>query len=236
MTTGSTPPASRVASWLVGCLLVGWVVAYNLIRVGGAKPADAAWPALGIGAAAGLVVFVVGLVALRRLAAAGRVVSPGHVPIPAADRLDEPQRDALRLAWPPLAALAALGLIVGLWLAFDWFGDDSADRPTTTLVLAAWNLLIGLWLGDEALRLRRPDPEGIESVPLGCGLTAVLAGVGLSRDLAEPAQVALIVVAGVAGALAALAVWRLRGAHGPPLGAAGVALVALLSLILPLAL
>ena len=57
-----------------------------------------------------------------------------------------------------------------------------------TALLAAWNLLVGLWLGDEAIRLRRGEAEGIESIVLGCALTAVLAGVGLSRDLAAPGR------------------------------------------------
>ena len=51
----------------------------------------------------------------------------------------------------------------------------------------------------------------MESIVLGCALTAVLAGVGLSRELAEGAQVVLIVLAGVAGTLCGLVVWRLQG-------------------------
>ena len=109
-------------------------------------------------------------------------------------------------------------------------------RAKTTIILAAWNVLVGLWLGDEALRLRRNEPDGIESIVLGCTLTAVLAGVGLSRGLAEPGQIALIVLTAVAGGLVSLAVWRLQGARGLPLGAVGVVIVAALSLILPLAL
>ena len=71
---------------------------------------------------------------------------------------------------------------------------------------------------------------------LGCGLTAVLAGVGLSRDLTEGAQVVLILLSGVAGVLCGLVAWRLQGARGLPLAAIAVIAVAALSLILPLAL
>src|SRR5690606_1445602 len=71
-----SPPASQVAGWLVGCLFAGWLVAYNLFRIGGSNPSDAALPALGIGVVAGLAVFAAGYLALRRLAAAGRVVAP----------------------------------------------------------------------------------------------------------------------------------------------------------------
>ncbi len=120
--------------------------------------------------------------------------------------------------------------------AADWFSADAGDRPKTTIILALWNVLVGLWLGDEAMRLRRGEPDGIESIVLGCSLTAVLAGVGYSRDLARPGQVALIILTAVAGALVAVAVWRLQGARGFPVSAVGVVIVAALSLILPIVL
>lgn len=238
MTAGrpATPPLSRLLSWLVGCVLAGWLVVYNAMRVTGSNPSDAALPSLLIGAVAGGAVFGLGLLLIRRLAAAGRVVSPGAVDIPAPAQMQQAQRDALGLAWPALAALAAVALLVGVLLGADWYSEDAGSRPTTTLILAAWNVLVGLWLGDEALRLRRLDPDGIESIVLGCGLTAVLAGVGLSRDLLPPGQVVLIVLAGIAGCLVGLAVWRLRGARGLPVGVIGVVMVAALSLILPAAL
>lgn len=236
MTTSShpSPPASRLATWLMGCVVVGWLVAYNLIRIAGSSPAHAALPALGVGVAGGLVVFAAGYLAMRRLAASGRVVGPGHADIPSPSEMDPPQRDALRMAFPALGLLSVAALAIGAYLAVDWFGDDSGGRPTTTIMLAVWNILAGLWLGDETLRLQRGEAEGIESVPLGCGLTAVLAGVGLSRDLVEAAQAVLIVLAGVAGGLVGLAVWRLRGARGLPIGAIGVLVIAALALILPL--
>ncbi len=135
------------------------------------------------------------------------------------------------LAWPALGALAVVALAVGAYLAVDWFSSDA--RPLTTLILAAWNILVGLWIGDEALRLRRDEAEGIESLPLGCGLTAILAAVGLSRDLVSGGQLVLIVLAGVAGVLAGLAIWRLQGARGLPVSAIGTGLVAVLALVLP---
>lgn len=238
MTAGraATPPLSRLLSWLVGCVLAGWIVVYNVMRVSGSNPSDAALPSLLIGAAIGAAAFGLGLLLARRLAAAGRVVAPGPVEIPHPSKLEPAQRDAMTFAWPALAALAAVALVVGAWLAVDWYSQDAADRPTTTIILAAWNVLVGLWLGDEALRLRRLDPDGIESITLGCGLTAVLAGVGWSRDLVAPAQLVLIALAAIAGCLVGIAVWRLRGARGLPVGAIGVVAVAALSLILPIAL
>ncbi|MGD9572936.1 MAG: hypothetical protein AB7V62_13685 [Thermoleophilia bacterium] len=227
------PPVSRLLSWLVGCALAGWVVVYNAMRVTGSNPSDAALPSLLIGAAAGAVVFGIGLLVMRRLAASGRVVAPGAVDIPSPSELDDRQRDAMRLAWPALGALAAVALVVGAWLAIDWYTSDAGDRATTTLILGAWDILVGLWLGDEALRLRRFDPDGIESIVLGCGLTAVLAGVGYSRDLIPAGHVVLIVLAGIAGLLVGLAVWRLRGARPWPVGAVGVVAIAALSILLP---
>jgi hypothetical protein len=235
-TAGHPSPPSRMLSWLVGCVLAGWVVVYNLMRIGGSNPADAARPALAIGAAAGIVVFALGLLVRRRLAASGRVVRSGPTAIPSPAQMDPAQRDAVRLAWAPLGLMALVALAVGAYLAVDWIAQDTGVRAKTTIILAAWNVLVGLWLGDEALRMRRGEADGIESIVLGCTLTAVLAGVGLSRDLARPGQVALIVLTAIAGALVGLAVWRLQGARGIPAGAIGIVVVAALSLILPLAL
>jgi hypothetical protein len=231
-----SPPASRPLSWLVGCVVVGWVIVYNVMRLAGSTPAGAAWLSLGIGGAAGVVAFALGLAVARRLEASGRVVHRGPLAVPSPSEMEPAQRDAIRLAWPALAALAGVALVLGLYLGADWLGADPADRATTTIILAAWYVLVGLWLGDEALRLRRLEAEGIDSLVLGCALTAVLAGVGLSRDLAEAAQVVVILLAGTAGVLTGIAVWRLQGARGAPLGAIAVAIVAALSLILPLAL
>lgn len=237
MTTAARPgpPPARLLSWLVGCLVAGWLIVYNALRIGGDSPSDAATPALAGGAVLGIGAFAVGVLVARRMAASGRVVRGGAAALPSPDRIDDTQRDAIRLAWPPLAALAVVALGVGAYLGADWFSSDAASRPKTTAILAAWNLLVGLWLGDEALRLSRGDIDGIESTVLGCGLTAAMAGVGIGRDLIVPGQIALIVLSGIAGALVALAVWRLQGARGAPVGAVGAVIVAALALVLPLA-
>ena len=230
------PPASRVLSWLVACVLIGWLVVYNLLRIGGDSPEQAAMPSLGH--RRGLRPRGVRRRGARSAPAppSGRRlrVPPSEIPPPSA--MDQAQRDAVQLAWAPLAVLAVGAIAMGVWIGADWLGTDSADRGYGTALLAAWNLLVGLWMGDEAIRLRRGEAEGIESIVLGCSLTAVLAGVGISRDLAVPGQVALIILAGIAGALVGLAVWRFHGARGLPGGSIGVILVAALSLILPLVL
>ncbi len=236
MTADGRPAAgSRTLSWLIASVAIGWLVVYNAMRLAGANPADAAWPSLAIGAVVGLAAFGAGVLILRRRAAAGRPLRRGPAELPSPSELDEGQRRLIGLAWPALGVLAVAALALGVYLGGDWLGTDPDDRATTTIILAAWNVLAGLWLGDETLRLRRGEVEGVESVVLGCALTAVLAGVGLSRELAEGAQVVLIVLAGVAGTLCGLAFWRLTGGRGVPWLAIGAAVAAALSLILPIA-
>ena len=38
--------ASRIAWWAVGCVAVGWLVVYNVLRLRGDYPSEAAAPAL----------------------------------------------------------------------------------------------------------------------------------------------------------------------------------------------
>jgi hypothetical protein len=215
---------------------IGWLVVYNAMRLAGANPADAAWPSLGIGALVGLAAFGLGLLVVRRRSARGRPLRRGLMEIPSPSELDDGQRRTAALAWPVLGVLAAAAIVLGAYLAIDWLGTEADDRATTTIILAAWNVLAGLWLGDEALRMRRDEVDGAESVVLGCALTAIMAGVGLSRGLVDGAQVVLIVLDGLAGGLCGLLVWRLGGGRGVPLLAIGAVVAAALSLILPIAL
>ena len=181
------PPRSRWLSRLIGAVLVGWLVVYNVMRLAGSSPADAAWPSLAIGAAAALVLVGLGTLAMRPPAASGRVLPtpgrprsprpPGAPTTPSATRSPSPGR--------PSAALAIAALAVGAYLADRWFSATTAGRAATVLILAAWNVLVGLWLGDEAIRSRRGEADGLDSAVLGCILTAVLAAVGFSRDLAS---------------------------------------------------
>lgn len=226
--------ASRIGSWLIGAVIVGWALVYNVMRVSGSSPREAAWISLVIGGAAGIAAYAAGHLALRRLGASGRVLHRGPVEVPPPERLSAEQRDAVRLAAGALAALAAAAILIGLALAVSHFTAAPGDGSLATLMLAAWNLLAGVWVGDEALRLHRGDAEGVESVTLGCLLTAVLAGVGLSRSLIEPGQIVLIVLAGLGGAAAALVTWRLAGARGAPVGAIVAIVVAVAAIALPL--
>lgn len=227
-------PLSRLAGWLIACAVAGWLIVYNVMRIEGSSPASAAAPSLIIGVIAGAAVFALGLLIGRRLAKSGRVLRPEPVEIPSPAALDDDQRTALKLAWPALGALALVALGLGAYLGLEWLTANSDTRGITTLILAAWNILVGLWIGDEAIRLRRDEAEGVESLPLGCGLTAILAAVGFSRDLAPGGQLVLIVLGGIAGGLVGYAIWRLQGSRGLPWSAIGTVIVAALALILPL--
>jgi hypothetical protein len=219
-------------SWLIGCVLLGWLIVYNLMRFGSSSPSEAAWVSLVVGGAGGVLVFAAVGLGMRRLAASGRVLRrpPAEIPVPV--QMTDAQRSLTRAVWPLLAALAAAALVMGAALGADWYGRAADDRAVTLVVLAAWNLLVAVWIGDEALRLMRAEADGCESVALGAALTAILAGVGLARGYMPAGQVVLIVIAGIAGTAAALMVWRLRASRTPPVAGPLVAVVAVLALVL----
>lgn len=229
----TTLPASRMASWFVTSVIIGWVIAYNVMRIGGRSPRGAAWTSLLIGIGLGVVIFIIAVVVWRRFVAGGRF-RPHHMDeIPPPERLDSRQRDALEVLWPAVAVLAIAALVVGAVLAASWWQTDG-ERSFTRLVLAAWNLLVGTWLVMEAVEIKRGRGEAVESIALAAMLTAVLAGVAFSRGMFDPWQVALIVMAGVAGALAHFAGWRLLGSRGMPFGIIVALIVAALSIVLPI--
>lgn len=221
-------------SVVIGCVIVGWALVYNLMRFTGSTPADAGWVSLAIGATLGVAVYLGCVLVSRRLTAQGRVVRAKPRELPSADQLSAGRNMLVQITWPALLALAGVALFMGVILGLQWFNAESGDRATTMAVLAAWNLLVTLWVGDEALRLWRGEADGIESVALGAALTAVLAAVGATRDYLVAGQLALIVVAGIAGVLAAILVWRLRETRTPPVAAPAVAIAAIGALIVAL--
>jgi hypothetical protein len=222
--------ASRMLWWFAGCVAGGWLIVYNVLRLGGDAPNAAALPALVVGGSAGVVIFALGLTVVRRLAASGRVIMRPAVSIPDAEKLDQPQRDALRMAAPLLAMAAAVALVVGVFAGLHWLDSRSAS----TALLALWFLAFGAWVADEAWRVWRGLPDGLESVVFGCLLTCVLGGVAISRDLVRPGQVVLIVASGLAAAALAGALWRLTGSRGVPVGIGVAVVVATASLAIPL--
>ena len=225
-------PGSRMVSWLISSVLVGWLIAYNIFRIGGRSPRGAAWPSLLVGIGIGAVIFGVTVLIWRHYVASGRIRPHGIEEIPPPERLDQRQRGALEALWPAVAAMAVVALAVGTILALDWLQTDGG-RSATKIVLAAWDLLVGIWLLLETVELRRLHGDAVESIALAAMLTAVLGGVALSQNMFEPAQVVLIVVAGVVGVTAHFAGWRLLGSRGAPLGSVLAAVVAALAIILP---
>ena len=225
------PQLSQMGSWIAASVVIGWIVVYNILRLSGDTPAKAAMPGLIIGGTAGLVVFAVGFVVVRRLVASGRVI--GRRPMVVGGTFDDQQRDALRIAAVTLLFAAAVALITAVAEAIEWFGVDG-DRPVGTIVLMAWNVVFAAWVADEAVRVRRSLVDGIETVYFGCLLTAVLAGVGISRGVLEPLQVILALSGGVAAIAVGMAVWRLGGARGIPVAIIGAVAVTVGSLALPI--
>jgi hypothetical protein len=227
------PPSSRMVSWFLTSVFIGWLIAYNVLRFQGRSPRGAAWPSLLIGIAIGVVIFGCAVLFWRRFVASGRL-RPHHIDeIPPPERMDARQRSAVEVLWPGVAVLAAFALIIGAILAADWL-RTSGERSTTKIVLAAWDLLVGIWLAMEATELRRLHGEAIESIALAAMLTSILAGVAFSLNMFGAAQVALVVVAGIVGAMAHFAGWRLLGSRGVPIGVALALIVAALAIIFPL--
>lgn len=233
-TPSATLPPSRMLSWFITSVVVGWVIAYNVLRFGGDSPREAAWPSLAIGVGIGLVIFGAALLVWRRFVASGRL-RPHHLEeIPPPERMDARQRGALEVLWPAVAVLSVFALVIGAILALDWWQTDG-ERSATKIVLGAWDLLVGVWLAMEAVELRRLQGEAVESIALAAMLTSVLAGVAFSLEMFGAAQVALIVVAGIVSAIAYFAGWRLLGSRGVPFGVFAALAVATLAIVFPVA-
>lgn len=238
MTARTEMPASRVAGWFVGCVAIGWLVAYNILRIGGDNPSEAALPALAVGGVAGAVVFAAGAFAVHRLHAAGRVI--WHAPA-APEETTAQTAGLLRVCAGALLVAAAAAVVVAVVMGVDWLGIDGA-RPKATVLIVVWNLVVALWIAEEGVNLLRAlgdggsreiDVSGLDSVWFALLLTTVLAGVAYSRDLFPTMQVAYVAVVGLAAMLTGLVLWRLRGGRGLPVAAVVGAAVAILSVLLP---
>jgi hypothetical protein len=214
-------------------VVVGWLVVYNALRVAGDDPRRAAAVAIAPGIALGLLLFGGGLLVRRRLLRSGRLpartteaLGPG--PLPAE------QRPILRTLAPVLGLAAVASVAVGVLLGGDWLRLAAEDRSSTKLALALWDIVVGVWLGAELAHLLKGHVDGIESVSLGAVLTAVLAGVALSRDMFPPAQVILIVASGAAAVACQVVLRRITGSRGAAVGAALAGIVSAVALIVPL--
>jgi hypothetical protein len=230
--SSNMPPASRLLSWAATAVFVGWLLSYNVFRISGSSPRGAIFISLVPGLVLAAIFVAITVVVWRR----GVDRHGGEVVIPQPEALDQPSRDALRLAGFAVGALAVVSLVVGMLLIIDWNDTPSAQRSLAKVLVGGWDVVAGLWMATEVMRMVRGQADGVDSVALGSVLTAVLAGVGLSRGWIETAQVVTIVVAGIAAGLCQLALWRATGARGLPTSAGVAVLIAVLSLVLPLAL
>jgi len=220
-------------SWLLTSIIVGWALVYNVFRIGGRSPRGAAVISLLIGLGVGAIIFGIALLVWRRFGSGSRY-QPSHLnEIPPPSRLDARQRGALGLLWPAVGLLAVAALVVGAVLGADWLTTPES-RSATKVVIASWNLLVGAWLAYETTQIRTGHGDAVESIGTAAILTAVLAGVGLSREYFSIGEVVLIVLSGVTGCLAYLAGWRLLGSRGIPFAAAGAVIVAAAAIALPL--
>ena len=239
--TGSALPGrarlapGRLLSWILSAILIGWVVVYNVMRVGGGTPAGVALPSFIIGAVAGLVVLAVGLWVRSRLIASGRIhpVDP-EVEIPGPADLSPPQRSALSIAWPATATAAAVQVVMAVLLFLDWRGTPEFTRATAELIMAGWFIFAGLWMAWEAWNLRDSDAAGLDSVALGALLSTVLAGVAVSREFSPVISVVTVIAAGAAAVIAYWGVHRLTRDRGVPWMAATAGVIAVASLLIPL--
>lgn len=226
------PPASRLLSWAATAGFVGWLISYNVFRIAGSSPRGSILISLVPGIVLGAIFVAITVVLWRR----DMERHGGEVVIPQPEALDQPSRDALRLAGITVGALAVVSLVVGAILIIDWNDTPSTQRSVAKVLVGGWDVVAGLWMGTEVMRMVRGYADGVDSVALGAVLTAVLAGVGLSRGWTETAQAVTIVVAGVAAGACQLALWRASGARGLPTSAGVAVGIAALALILPLAL
>jgi hypothetical protein len=227
------PPVSRILSWLAMAIVIGWLIVYNALRLNGGAPREVAGESFIGGVLLGIAGFAVALLVYRQLAKSGRLKQRSPVVVPEPEQLAPDQRSALKTAAPFVALLAAAGVGMGVFLGARWLQDSPDDRATTMIVLAAWNLLVGVWLSDEYVHLRRLEAEGLDAVGLGAMITAVLASVGLARDMAPIGQVGLVVIAGITAVLVYFAVWRLTRRGGLPWSAIIAGAIGTGALVIP---
>ena len=76
--------------------------------------------------------------------------------------------------------------------------------------------------------------DGVEALYFGCLLTAVLASIGIARNVVVAGQIALIAAVGIAAITIGLLRWRLSGARFLPVSIVIAAAVAVLSVVVPL--
>lgn len=209
---------------------IGWVVAYNVIRIlTGDEPDAVFFISLPVGAIAGGALYLLVIRPLMMRFAGQRLALHGEH---AEGELEQPQEDALRLSAWTLVVFGAVAAVMGVLLVIDFLSAASGDRPVTSIVLGAWNIVAALWVADEIARLRVFDVTGLDFGVGMTSLTAIMAALGLARDFFPAGQIVLLVVAAVAGAIVGLASWRLAPARRIPILAPVAIIVPVVALLL----
>lgn len=232
MPPASLPP-SRLVSWLITSVIIGWALAYNVLRIGGRSPRGAAGVSFLIGLGIGAIILAVSIVVWRKVVSGARYRATHMNELPPASRLDARQRAALEAMWPAVGVLAILLVVTGVVMVRTWM-TAGGERSLVRVVVGGWDVLVGAWLAFETQMLRRHDGDAVESIGTSALLSAVLGGVALSMDQVRTLQGALVVIATVTAALAYHAGWRLLGSRGIPFAAIGAVVVGAASLAIPL--
>jgi len=223
--------SGHLFSWMVGGFVVGWFVLYCALRLGGDAPNTAALPAV-MGGIVGAIaaVFVVAWVRRsirdgRPLMQRARAVNP--------DALSSSDLTIVRLTWIVTFAAAIVTAAITAVIALHWM-RLTGTRPKSTALMIVWDAVVALWLLDEGRRIYAKIFDGVEALYFGCLLTAVLASIGIARNVVVVGQIALIAAVGIAALTIGLVRWRLAGARFLPVSVLIAAAVAVLSVIIPL--
>jgi hypothetical protein len=237
MTGSSITPARGLAahliSWIVIGAVVGWFVAYEILRFGGDSPNEAALPALWTGGVIGALVGAAFVVLARRAEASGRAIGFRRMRKADITRMTATDREIVRWVWPILFGAAGIIALVAIVIGIHWLTLHGA-RPKSSILMVVWDLVVAAWIFDEGRRLRDYVFEGIDALLFGCLLTMVLASIGISRNVIVAGQVVIIVAAAVAAATIGIVGWRVAGGRYVPVATILAVAVAGLCLIAPL--
>jgi hypothetical protein len=228
------PLASHLIAWGAVGGVVGWFIAYEILRFSGHSPHDAALPAVWTGAILGILIAVGAVFVARRAEAHGRTVGFHRMRRADITRMTPTDREIVRWAWPILLGAAAIIAIVAVIIGIHWLTIHGA-RPKSSLLMIVWDLVVAAWIVDEARRLRDYVFEGIDALLFGCMLTMVMAAIGISRNVIVGGQVVVIVAAAVAGATLGIVSWRVSGGRYVPIASSLIVIVAAVCLVAPLA-
>lgn len=225
---------SHLIAWGIVGAIVGWFVAYEVLRFAGDSPHDAALPAVWTGAILGILVAIGAVVFARWAEAHGRTMGFRRMRRADITRLTPTDREIVRWVWPILLGAAAVIAVIAVILGIHWVTIHGA-RPKSTLLMVIWDLVIAAWIFDEGRRVKDYVFEGIDAVQFGLILTMVLASIGISRNVIVGGQVIVIMAAAVAGATLGIVSWRVSGGRYVPVATSVAVIAAVLCLAAPLA-